>query len=203
MAAPRPVLGTVYPAGCWWRIGDGWVSVAIAKSSLGELIVEIWFWRVKKSCGDSSSRVGHRGSVGARGTHEVLAPVPVRGVDRRGVRESAAAMGCWSVGQAGRVDRVTASASREAGSGGSDWRVSSGAPERRAVHGLAEVGDGHVVGLSEGRGCLDLKVRGLNRERGQRARAGALGDARDDERAREERHVRRHSSRREIAGSPP
>ena len=24
------------------------------------LIVEIWFWRVKKSCGDSSSRVGHR-----------------------------------------------------------------------------------------------------------------------------------------------
>ena len=110
------------------------------------------------------------GSVGARGTHEVLAPVPVRGVDRRGVRESAAAMGCWSVGQAGRVDRVTASASREAGSGGSDWRASSGAPERRAVHGLAEVGDGHVVGLSEGRGCLDLEVRGLNRERGQRAR---------------------------------
>ena len=48
--------------------------------------------------------------------------------------------------------------------------MSSGAPERRAVHGLAEVGDGHVVGLSEGRGCLDLEVRGLDRERGQRAR---------------------------------
>ena len=79
------------------------------------------------------------------------------------------------------------------------------APECGAVEGLAEVRDGHVVRLREGRGRLDLEVRRLDRERGQTAGVRARDARQQEHRAREERHVNYmgHSRRARESAAPP
>ena len=99
--------------------------------------------------------------------------------------------------------------SRVVGSGlflaGSEGAGLGRAPERGAVEGLAEVRDGHVVRLREGRGRLDLEVRRLDRERGQTAGVRASDARQQEHRAREERHVNYmgHSRRARESAAPP
>ena len=137
-----------------------------------------------------------------------MAARPVRRVDRLGVgvHESSAAMGVGEHrvrrGSRVRISRRRIWAGSDAGRA---WRGWLGrAPERRAVEGLSEVRDGHVVRLGEGRGRLDLEVRRLDRERGQTAGIRSR-EEREERRAREERHVHHlgHSRRAREGAAPP